>query len=286
MLSRFTLSRLGRSTDVVADRLAKDLSIVDGKAPLRGQRRLWAVRKETAMNTTMDLSVLTSIVSLSEQFGPFLFSILFILVVPRIAQKYYREANIRTPPASDAEKNTYRIYFIGSVVCGILVMGASIGWWFFWQSQGTFVYQVAIVGLKEDQTIASQFFSKHAPRPAIPGTTGLHDDYFVLVQNQPFKVGDKFQFDFYKIPTAINSCVGAAGSVDPQKLEVVYDIPIQARFTQSSFELKMDGTTAKLVAADNEHQTRNLFSENEEIKVLNSQYADICPRPLLGRAYQ
>jgi hypothetical protein len=238
------------------------------------------------MNTTTDLSVFTSIVSLAEQFGPFLFSILFILVVPRIAQNYYREANIRMPPASEEEKNTYRIYFIGSVVCGILVMGASIGWWFFWQSQGTFVYQVAIVGLKEDETIASQFFNKRAPRPVIPGAVGLHDDYFVLVQNQPFNVGDKFQFDFYKIPTDINSCVGAAGSVTPQKLEIVYDIQPQARFTQSSFELKMEGATPKLVVADNERHTQDLFSAKEEIRIPNSQYASICPRPLLGRTYQ
>jgi hypothetical protein len=238
------------------------------------------------MNTTMDLSVLTSIVSLAEQFGPFLFSILFILVVPRIAQKYYREANIRTPPASDAEKNTYRIYFIGSVICGILVMGASIGWWFFWQSRGTFVYQVAILGLKEDETIASQFFSKRSPRPVIAGALGLHDDFFVLVQDQPFNVGDKFQFDFYKIPAAINSCTGAPGSAAPQKLEIVYDIQTQARFTQSSFELRTDGAIPKLVVADNEHRSPNLLSANEEIRSPRSQRADICLGPSLGRAYQ
>ena len=90
---------------------------------------------------------------------------------------------------------------------------------------------MAIVGLKEDETIAPRFFSKRAPRPVIPGTVGFHDDYFMLVQNEPFNVGDKFQFDFYKIPTDINSCVGAAGSVAPQNLEIIYDIQPQAPFT-------------------------------------------------------
>jgi hypothetical protein len=43
--------------------------------------------------------------------GPFFFSILFMLVITRMAHSYYRDVNVRTsPPASPEEKTTYRLY--------------------------------------------------------------------------------------------------------------------------------------------------------------------------------
>jgi len=139
----------------------------------------------------MNWSVVDDLVRLAEQFGPFLFAILFILVVTRTAHGYYRECNVRKdPPASEQERATYRLYFISSVWCGIIAMALSIGWWGYAQLKGTYVYQVAIVGLGDDEIIDADYFQKRIQRPSVPGAIAIHDIYFLMVQDEPFKVGE------------------------------------------------------------------------------------------------
>ena len=59
---------------------------------------------------------LSKLTNLAFQFGPFLFALLFSLIITRWAHKIYREANQRKAP--DEERETYRFYFIGTAIFG------------------------------------------------------------------------------------------------------------------------------------------------------------------------
>jgi hypothetical protein len=146
----------------------------------------------------MKIDILETITRLAAQYGPFLFAMLFVLVVTRTAHTYYRESNMRQPPASKEEKKTYRSYFTTSSWVGIALTLLSIAWWIYLQMVGPSMYQVAIVGLRPDEAILSQYFSKTVPRPTIPGADTLTDNYFIISQEQPFKIGDTFQFYYFK----------------------------------------------------------------------------------------
>lgn len=145
-------------------------------------------------------------VPLAEQFGPFLFALLFILFVTRTAHRYYRDCNTRTtPPASREEKSAYRFYFVCSIWAGIAVMALAVAWWVYFQSRGNHVYQVAIIGLKSNEDITADYFFKLVQRPTVVGGAVIRDKYFLFVQDYPFKLGDTFTFSYYKdIPQAID----------------------------------------------------------------------------------
>jgi hypothetical protein len=166
----------------------------------------------------MDIPAFERVVQLALQFGPFLFAILFILVVTRTAYGYYNDCITRTaPPASAEERKTYRFYFLCSVWAGIAVMALSIDWWVYAQSRGNNVYQVAIVNLKSDEYISADYFTKSVQRPVVRGGSPIHDDYLLVVQDKPFQIGDKFTFSYYKVAGVPGS--GLVG-VDPVELGV------------------------------------------------------------------
>ena len=170
---------------------------------------------------TVDLSTLEAITRLAEQFGPFLFAILFILVVTRTARRYYLECMTRKePPPSVQEQKTYRLYFLCSVWVGIVVMTMSIGWWIYAQAKGNHVYQVAVVDLGPDELVLSDYYFKTTQRPSIPGANAGHDTYFLIVRDQPFKVGELFDFEYFKLPTGPTVVgTGIAG----KRVEIKYD---------------------------------------------------------------
>lgn len=202
----------------------------------------------------MNFSTIATAVQLASQFGPFLFAILFILVVTRTARGYYNEANTRTnPPASPQEIQAYKFYFMCSVWCGIGVMVLSIAWWFYVQSRGTYVYQVAIINLTPDETISADYYEQTHPHPVVVGGINLTDDYFIIVQDHPFNVGDKFDFALYKKPPA-NSIPAGDG---------VAGLPIEVTFTgkfTDRFRVQFDDRgQPELVVADKE-PTENFFA--------------------------
>lgn len=207
----------------------------------------------------LDVSGLTTVVRLAEQFGPFLFAILFILVVTKTAHGYYQDANTRKhPPASQQERNTYRFYFLCSIWCGIGVMGLSIAWWLYVQSKGSHVYQIAITALGNDDNIYSDYYNKRLPRPLIPGLPGTYDTYFLVVQDQPFTVGDK--------------SVGVAGVIVPKQITITYR---GERF--DTYTLSFEGDVPKLIAvASDERAQRTVFTADEIKRVASrSPAADV-----------
>jgi hypothetical protein len=167
-----------------------------------------------------DVTTIETLTRLAEQFGPFLFAILFILFVTRTARGYYVECMTRTaPPSTEQEQKTYRMYFVCSVWVGIVVMGLSIGWWIYTQARGNHVYQISITDLDPDETILSSYYSKDIPHPTMPNVRPPHDAYFLVVQDRPFELGDRLAFQYFHHSTggaAIGT--GSAG----KKIEVKY----------------------------------------------------------------
>jgi hypothetical protein len=216
---------------------------------------------------TVDLSVIETITQLAEQFGPFLFAVLFILVVTRTAQGYYKECATREhPPASDQEVRTYRLYFLCSVWVGIAVMGLSLGWWFYVQAKGSHVYQVAIVDLTPDQTVLSEYYNKLVPHPSVPGAQPAHDLFFLVVRDQPFKVGEKFSFEYFKLDSA------AAGTgITGKRVEITY-----GGHSQDKFQLIADaaGPRLELVAQDTSRPTQ--FFTAAEVKTAIPYYVNVA----------
>ena len=78
----------------------------------------------------------------------------------------------------------------------------SISWWIYVQLQGPSIYQIAILGLQQDESILSEYYSKTVTRPTIPGAEVLHDEYFIVAQDQPLKIGDRFEFYYFKTPAS------------------------------------------------------------------------------------
>jgi hypothetical protein len=169
----------------------------------------------------IDLATIESVTHLAQQYGPFLFAILFIFVVTRTAHKYYQESNTRTQPrASEQEKRTYRSYFITSVWMGIALMLLSIGWWIYAQLTGPSIYQMAIVGLRQDESVLSEYYSKTIPRPSIPGAAALHDVYFIVARDRPISIGDAFKFYYFRAPASSNVSTHDAAGVGIAGIEL------------------------------------------------------------------
>ena len=220
----------------------------------------------------LDVTGLTSVVQLAERFGPFLFAILFIVFVTRVAHSYYNEANTRKdPPAGDQERETYRFYFLCSVWCGVAVMVLSIGWWFYTQSQGSHTYQITVKALSEDEMVyADDYFSRSAPHPPIPGVLGSHDEHFLVARQEPFTVGERFNLLFYKKPEAVG---GVAGSIKPKELFVTYQGEAIGTYT-----LTYKGDNPELVAvASNDRAGRLAFSEDEIKRAVRRARVSLIP---------
>jgi hypothetical protein len=173
-----------------------------------------AVRVMAGIDTAIE-----KLVPLAEQFGPFLFSILFLLVITRTAHGYYRDCTMRKPPASAEEVKAYRNYFVCSMWFGIAVTTLSIGWWVFVHLQSTHTYQMTVLNLHDGEEVSAEYYSRRGIRAVGANIAPMHDLYFIIVQPQPFNVGDKFTFYVYKRPQSVTA--GSPGIV-PTEVVVKY----------------------------------------------------------------
>ncbi len=206
---------------------------------------------------TLDWTMFATVVRLAEQFGPFLFAILFLLVITRTAHGYYQECNSRKhPAASEQEKKTYRSYFICSMWFGIGLTTLSIAWWVYVHLQGQHIYQVTVLNLQADEVVNAEYYSKRAIRPVDPGAVVMHDLYFVIVQEQPFKIGDTFSFFVFKTPP--NAGAPGAPGVVPAEIKVQYSGRPQDRF-----RLQLNVPEPKFIVADGEAAPGSIFTADD-----------------------
>src|SRR5689334_18487454 len=94
--------------------------------------------------TTADISQL---VELAFQYGPFFFSIWFLIGVSRWAFKKYHAATPEEAP-------TLRKIFVTSFSVGVILVGASVFWWFLYRPS-TYIYQGKIDKLETYDNLES-----------------------------------------------------------------------------------------------------------------------------------
>jgi hypothetical protein len=178
---------------------------------------------------TQAINAIEALTRLAEQFGPFLFALLFIIFVSRTAHGYYAECMARTaPPPTEQETKTYRLYFMSSFAIGVVVMGLSIGWWFYRQAKGNYVYQISIINLEPDEKVISEFYSRTNVRQSIPGIAPNHDALFLVVRDQPYTVGQTLLFEYIKQTPVVASSGGGSNpligsGLTPKSIEVKYE---------------------------------------------------------------
>ena len=230
----------------------------------------------------LDLTMIETFTRLAQQYGPFLFAMLFIFVVTRTAHKYYLESNTRQPPASEEEKNTYRSYFRNSVWVGIALTLLSIGWWIYAQMQGPSVYQIAIIGLQPDEAVLSQYYFKTVPRPTIAGAVAPHDDYFIVAQDVPIKIGDTFDFYYFKTPPT--QTIATPGGQPAGGIGIT-GTPIEIKYSgnkRDTFQVTQAGSSVTLKIVASSATTTNNSWAADEIKSPGWQLARVGVASLQG----
>jgi hypothetical protein len=171
----------------------------------------------------MSVDLLEALSSLFFQFGPFFLALFLPLVILTKARAWYNDANVReSPPATEEERATYRLYFLGSVACSASVFFLSMLAWWLLNVVTEHTYQVAIVDLPPEKVVDSRYFHREDQRTTAAGAI-LHDVYFFIEQKSPIKKGQRFVFDYYdKTPAPTgNSSVALTGAT-PIPLSVEY----------------------------------------------------------------
>ena len=170
------------------------------------------------MITDSSVELITVLSRLGYEYGPFLFAILFTVFITRWAYGIYQKACMRTDPkATDRERNTCRIHFLGTAGFSALLVIAAILWWFF-NVPITHKFMGRIEDLKDYQkTVSHSFYLKssyiHPPDVDLPVT---HYDHFIIVRNQPFEKGEVFDISIY------NTGLSFEGEKTVEKFEVEY----------------------------------------------------------------
>lgn len=159
---------------------------------------------------------------LASQFGPFLFAILFIIFVPWISHKWYSECMKRTdPPASEREKKAHRFYFLSTVWIGFILVAIATGWWFYENLRKSHLYQATIKDIEEGNTVSSDYFNMSRNRSLFPGGPEFFDYMFIIVQEKPFEIGQKFELKYITRKMKQESASQDTGLI-PLTLEIKY----------------------------------------------------------------
>ncbi len=145
---------------------------------------------------------ISGLVQLAYQYGPFFFSVLFVVFVTGWAHKRFREVSDRTPPAAPADLATYRIEFVVSWAIGIALVAASVAWWFA-HPPGVYVFRGVVRNLKAYETLdpaIPDVYFRSVLRPVFAGDeTQFRNERFIALQlNKPFKRGQTIPVDFVK----------------------------------------------------------------------------------------
>jgi hypothetical protein len=205
---------------------------------------------------TQAISAIEALTRLAEQFGPFLFALLFIMFVTRTARGYYAECMARTaPPPTEQETKTYRFYFMSSFVIGVFVMALSIGWWFYRQAKGNYVYQVSIVNLEPKENVVSEYYSRNNIRQTFPGALPHHDALFLIVRDQPYQIGETLSFQYIKQSNDQN-VIGSG--LSPTLVEVKY-----VGGTALSYKMVSDSSGPRLVLTAQNEPSDGAFTAEE-----------------------
>ena len=98
---------------------------------------------------------------LAAQYGPFFFSIIFVLFIPILGQKWFSamlQAKIKRDDERAQGLKVYKFYFVSSIVAGLALVAISTGWWFYVQSAYVLPAQSAAIDEKISEAINNRIY--------------------------------------------------------------------------------------------------------------------------------
>ena len=91
------------------------------------------------------------------KYGPFFFSILFIIFLTRWAYRKYDSAVQHVPPLDQRDKAINRAMFLTTFLFGLFLVVVSIVWWW-WFKPGVYFFRGNIRNLQPQEEIASDSY--------------------------------------------------------------------------------------------------------------------------------
>ncbi len=91
-------------------------------------------RGRVGANVHADTDIAASLTKLASDYGPFLFAILFTLIVPVRAYQNFRDCASKFAEPTDSERLLIReseLYFRSTWVAGFVLIAFSVGWWLY-----------------------------------------------------------------------------------------------------------------------------------------------------------
>lgn len=151
------------------------------------------------MNTTeqmIDPKILEQLTPLAQQYGPFFFAVLFVLLVPFMGQTWFRgflEMRIEKGQERDAALEVYKFYWKSGIVAGLCLVFFAVTWWFYVQNKHLQIE--AMLRAEQVKKMQESYFKSRVITGYIKGING--DDVFSPTANSdytlsvvPTKFGD------------------------------------------------------------------------------------------------
>jgi hypothetical protein len=145
-----------------------------------------------------------NIQQLAEQafkYGPFFFSVLFVIFLTRWAYKKYSTAIAQVPAIEEADKKINRTMFMSTFFMGLALVVVSVIWWW-WFKPGVYLFVGKIQNLQPQEEVAADlYYLKREYRGPISeeDTIGqLRNEEFVILRTSPFRDGQSFALEYSK----------------------------------------------------------------------------------------
>src|SRR5713101_1554310 len=175
-----------------------------------------------------------NIQQLAEQafkYGPFFFSVLFLIFLTRWAYKKYSTAIAQVPAIEGADKKINRTMFMSTFFMGLALVVVSVIWWW-WFKPGVYLFVGKIQNLQPQEEVAADvYYLKREYRGALSeeDTIGqLRNEEFVILRPSPFRKGQSFALEYSK------------NHKRREKLWITYEDSSE----ESEYETKPDGRRA------------------------------------------
>jgi len=170
---------------------------------------------------------------LALQFGPFFFSVLFSIFIPTILHGYVGRA--RNP----GEKKIYLRFYQITLVFGMVLVIASVIWWFV-RFPYAYVFKGQICDLENYVKLSSDsLFFKPVAIPFSGEEDLVQNVEFMVVQDNPFKKGQKFRLYFKK------------GEGERKTLPLIFESEKDTEFAIKYVEQKNEYEIVSLTPKDN-----------------------------------
>src|SRR6266436_6217920 len=149
----------------------------------------------------MSSQELQQLAELAYKFGPFFFSILFVMFLTRWSYKNYSAAVSQNPPIDPTDKKINRTMFVTYLFVGVALVALSVTWWWFFKP-GVYLFIGKIKDLQPQDEIAADIYylkcQYRGPLSAEDSIGQLRDEEFIIVGTHPFKKGQSFALEFSK----------------------------------------------------------------------------------------